>query len=505
MPIVNALGQTKFGVRVQSNLLLDYYTNSLAAYSFRKLKKDYTGPCLRVRRSSDNTEMDIPFNSNNEVNETAILNFVGSPNKLTYSQDFTNAVWTKSGVTITADQGLAPDGTQTADLYSENSGSGNHYMLRYYPNVALNTGYNWNSSFYIKKSPDNTTTNNKIIVKENLAGGAQSSYVEFNLDTGTYTISRSNGINIIGAQMTDVGNGWWRCSMYGDVLSGRTAGQIPTTLFRNGGNNGAYAFTGDTGAKYYIWGMQVTGWINTTSGQNLLPYTPTTFGYGGDGFISKWYDQSGNGRDVSNILANGQPYIVWEGNILKSGSKVVLKKFTIGTNSFGNTIVGDTSYQYRVLRYVYGSFTITKPLSVFTVTKYDSLSNQVAVGGDYYSAYTPVYLDSITNSYNYIPLFSHYSSGYMYANQTPTTNKTIKFLLSNAGSSKMSVNNGTVYTGSVGNLDLRGISIGAYSYTPYVANEVLNGEIQEVILWNTDQSTNRLNILNNMNTYYQVY
>jgi hypothetical protein len=473
--------------------LLDNYTNALAAYSFRKLSTTYSGACIRVRRSSDNTEMDIPFNSNNVLDETALLNFVGSPNQVTYSQDFTNAAYVKLGVTLTADQGLAPDGTQTADLYSESSGTGAHYMYRYYPNVGgiLNIGYNWNASFYIKKAPGNTSTNNKIIAKEDLNGSW--AYTEFDLDNGSTYIYRSTGINIIGAQMTDEGNGWWRCSMYGNVLTGTTPNKFPINLFRNGGNNGNFSFAGDTGAKYYIWGMQVTGVINNTYGQTLLPYTKTTVAGGGDGFIATWYDQSGNGRNVTQPTASAQPFIVWESNILKSNSKPVLKKFNVGTNSFGNSIVGQNHYSSRGLRYPYGSFAITKPVSLFTVTKYDNTSNQVAVGGD--STGNLTYFDSISNG-----KFAHYSNGYIYANETPTTNKTIKFMLSNAGSSKISVNNGTIYTGSVGNIDYRGISL-AYN----TGGELQNGEIQEVILWNYDQSNDRLNILNNMNNYYQVY
>jgi hypothetical protein len=475
----------------QAAMLLDLFTTPLAAYSFRKLSTTYSGPCIRVRRSSDNTEMDIPFNSSNVLDETVLSNFIGSANQLTYSQDFTNAVYNKSGVTITADQATAPDGTMTADLYSESSATGNHYMYRYYPNSTLPTGYNWNASFYIKKTPDNTATNNKIIAKEDLNGSW--GYVEFNLDNGSTYIFNSSGINITGATMSNEGNGWWRCSMSGDVPAGRVATKFPINLFRNGSNNGNYSFTGDTGAKYYIWGMQVTGWLNRTSAQTLLPYTKTTTSSGGDGFIATWYDQSGNGRNVTQPTASAQPFIVWETNILKSNSKPVLKKFNVGTNSFGNSIVGNTWYQSRGLRYPYGSFAITKPVSLFTVTKYESIGNNVAVGGD--STGNLTYFDSISND-----KFAHYSNGYIYANETPTTNKTIKFMLSNAGSSKISVNNGTLYTGSIGNLDYRGISL-AYN----TGGELLNGEIQEVVFWNSDQTNNRLNILNNINTYYQVY
>lgn len=41
--------------------LLDTITNAGFAYSFRKLKSDYAGSCMRVRRESDNAEQDIGF------------------------------------------------------------------------------------------------------------------------------------------------------------------------------------------------------------------------------------------------------------------------------------------------------------------------------------------------------------------------------------------------------------------------------------------------------------
>lgn len=47
------------------------------ALSSRKLHSQYTGPCMRVRRSSDNAEQDIGFTSN-ALNESALTTFCGS-------------------------------------------------------------------------------------------------------------------------------------------------------------------------------------------------------------------------------------------------------------------------------------------------------------------------------------------------------------------------------------------------------------------------------------------
>lgn len=58
--------------------LLDIYTGASLAYSVRKLRTAYTGSAIRVRRSSDNTEIDIGFDANGNLNTTALLTFVGA-------------------------------------------------------------------------------------------------------------------------------------------------------------------------------------------------------------------------------------------------------------------------------------------------------------------------------------------------------------------------------------------------------------------------------------------
>lgn len=59
-------------------LLLDLYPSAAAAYSVRKLRTAYTGSAIRVRRSSDNTEQDIYFDANGNLNTAQLLSFCGS-------------------------------------------------------------------------------------------------------------------------------------------------------------------------------------------------------------------------------------------------------------------------------------------------------------------------------------------------------------------------------------------------------------------------------------------
>ena len=61
------------------SLLLDQYGDDItAAYSVRKLRNDYGGSAMRIRRFSDNSEQDIGFDSDGNLDTTAITSFVGS-------------------------------------------------------------------------------------------------------------------------------------------------------------------------------------------------------------------------------------------------------------------------------------------------------------------------------------------------------------------------------------------------------------------------------------------
>lgn len=60
--------------------ILDTYSGAAAAYSLRKLRTAYSGSAIRVRRSSDNTEQNIGFDGNGNLDESALTSFVGANN-----------------------------------------------------------------------------------------------------------------------------------------------------------------------------------------------------------------------------------------------------------------------------------------------------------------------------------------------------------------------------------------------------------------------------------------
>ncbi len=60
--------------------LLDTYSGAAAAYSTRRLYSLYTGAALRVREDSGDTETDIGFDSNGDLDTAAIATHCGTAN-----------------------------------------------------------------------------------------------------------------------------------------------------------------------------------------------------------------------------------------------------------------------------------------------------------------------------------------------------------------------------------------------------------------------------------------
>lgn len=97
---------TKNGVVGQTfGFILDDYPAASLGISFRLLNSGYIGNCCRVRRSSDNAELDIPFNGD-YVDEAAILAHVGA------NDGFITTIYDQSGAGNNATQTVAGEQPQ---------------------------------------------------------------------------------------------------------------------------------------------------------------------------------------------------------------------------------------------------------------------------------------------------------------------------------------------------------------------------------------------------------
>jgi hypothetical protein len=447
-------------------LLLDVYPSASGAYSLRKLRTLYAGSAIRVRREVDNAEGDIGFSSN-ILDTAALMTFVGYQNLLQRSQTFQFSPWqlTNTAITINA----------TTDPFGGNNGT------KLYKSSTTTPQY----LFYSRTGISNVTETFSIYLKSGeITTGSISfsnfvSYdcsVSFDLSAGTITstsASNADYSNISGA-IQSVGSGWYRVSIKA------TKGTINTT------NSVSVALTGanTTNFGFYIFGAQVSSGV-------LQPYQETTTAVNnGNGFVTKWYDQSGSSRDAVQAISGNQPRIVNAGVIETQNSKPTVRFLSASTTYFSIT----------------NNVTLTA-LSIFTPFLYTaSTQNNTrffsinATGGNDYDGYIPMIQFNASNNWGSYAdaAFRAYSNSLVNTFQLWTN----------------------IETGTVINNYKNGANLATY---PFVLNRVINnmvigfgvfaspvdgrfdGKIPEIVIYQSNQSSNRVGIESNINSFYTIY
>jgi len=168
-------------------------------------------------------------------------------NLLTYSEQFDNAAWVKSGTTVTANAAAAPNGTVTADLVTANTSSSFGFL--YSNNIASGV---FTTSVYAKQG-----TQRYI---QFLSTATTAYWANFDLQDGlAYAGGTTSSVSIV-----SVGNGWYRCSLsVTDSNSNQPTIGFVTSL------NSARAPSTTLTTNCYLWGAQLEAGSFATS------YIPT--------------------------------------------------------------------------------------------------------------------------------------------------------------------------------------------------------------------------------------
>ena len=197
----------------------------------------------------DTPRLDYPLIDGVVQSEPALLLEPARTNSITYSEDFSNVYWTKSGTTVVGGQ-LSPTGNTDAFKLVEDTSTG-HFIRR--SNVSIVAGMKTMSIFAKAAGRD------WIL----LWNGVDSSGRYFNIKDGYIGGTRSN--TPVNSSIDDIGNGWYKCSMTINSSA---------TLFQNqiylSNADGSFPYTGDGTSGVYIYGSQLEAGSYPTS------YIPTS-------------------------------------------------------------------------------------------------------------------------------------------------------------------------------------------------------------------------------------
>lgn len=196
-------------------------------------------------------------------------------NLLTYSNDFTNAIWAMdvqaANVTKTANSTVAPDGTTTATKLTLASAVA---PLSAYIGQSGGTGSH-TTSVYAKAAEYS-------YLVLGIGGYGLGLYAIFDLVTGVVSTAPSAGSTT--ASIQSVGNGWYKCS----VVSSNASANIKSLIAPSVANNNSTA--GTSGNGIYVWGAQdeagafPTSYIPTVASQvtrlaDQVSILTSAFGY----------------------------------------------------------------------------------------------------------------------------------------------------------------------------------------------------------------------------------
>ena len=267
-------------------------------------------------------------------------------NVLTYSEQFDNAAWAKTNGTVSANAGIAPNGTLSADSFTGTSATSN---TKY-----LNASFSAISGLHVGSIYAKAGTHS--VIQLMFFGGVTPSfggYANFDLANGVV-----GSFDAIGTpEIKHVGNGWYRCS-YSSTLTTAPSFVVMLANSTTAGRFGASTTTGNS----LFWGAQLEP--GRTKPGFYIPTTTTALDASPQNQINAGFPvfiQPANGSgyyeetfDFGSVLASSRVSTTYTGTIV-AGAPVISVTTSISPDNvtftaYPGTDIFGTNFRYVKIR-----------------------------------------------------------------------------------------------------------------------------------------------------------
>ena len=250
-------------------------------------------------------------------------------NLLTYSEDFSNAAWTKSQSSIITTSIIAPNGS-TAYKLVENTVSGvGHYFTQ--SSISKTSNAVLTLTIFAKAAERQYLG---LVINSASTGFGNRYGAEFNLGNGTVSEhDPAQGTYSSGSySITPYPNGWYRCRIT-CTTSTDAQSQVRIFTFRDTNQwTSSSAYAGDGTSGIYVWGAQIEAGSFPTS------YIPTS--------------GSTVTRSADNASMTGTNFSSWynqnEGTFYISGNASYVFQRSFGASIFNNSAFADNRISIRM-------------------------------------------------------------------------------------------------------------------------------------------------------------
>ena len=215
------------------------------------------------------------------------------------------------------------------------------------------------------------------------------------------------------------------------------------------------------------------------SATQITDGTLTTFTGANNGFVTTWYDQSGNSNNAAQAAAANQPKLVSSGVVELDNGKPCLNYDTTGNDSFDlATLISNARTVFQTLNF----------------KGFGGNNAQFVLGASSYADYH----SSGSGTYNQAILSAQYAASYVKNGSNAINGATVDFLTNTKTTLTSQILITMLHTSSSGRFNQISKDRGNLGRS-------LKGNLQEIIVYSTDQSANITGIETNINNEYTIY